>query len=327
MRDPRRIRLLFALAVVTSITLLAASSGFIGYSARDFTSSWMSPLQSAGRAVAAPFHNIATSLTDLANLRRENDSLRQDNDKLRAEAVRAVDERRRLAELDSMLDLAGKGKYKIVAANIIGWPQMDDTGAALHIDAGKRDGIRVWMTVISGRGLVGSTVAVGAASSTVRLLSDPDSHVGIRVARTSAVGIATGSGRDEDLHLDMFSMLELRAGEAVVTRGSLNGVPFVAGVPVGRIVTVGGTAGELPIGTIAPYVDAHSLSSVGVVVAVPKSDPRDSLLPTPLPTPTVTVTVTASPSASLPSPSSGALSSSAPTPSSSRSPTPTGTRR
>ena len=300
MRDPRRIRLFFALAVVTSITLLATSSGLIGSNARAFTSAWMSPLQVAGHGIASPFHSLATAIGDLATLRDENTALRKDNDSLHSRLVTSLDDHQRLGELESMLGLVSKGQYKIVTAHVVAWPQSEDTGATVQIDAGRRDGLRVGMTVLSGKGLVGATTSVGASTATVRLFTDPDSHVGVRVARTSAIGVASGSGRDEDIHLDMFSMLDLKVGDPVVTRGSLNGIPFVPGVPVGRIVTVGGTAGELPIGTIKPYIDVNALTVVGVVVAVPKLDPRDGLIPKPLPTPTITVrvTVTAPPAAS-----------------------------
>lgn len=292
MRDPRRIRLLFALAVVTSITLLAAGSGLIGGNLRSATQNIFSPLQSAGRAMASPLHNVSTALRDLDRLRRENADLKAQNDSLHRRVVQALDEHRRLRQLESTLDLAGKGEYTVVAANVTAWPHSDDTGATIQIDAGRKDGVKRGMTVLTERGLVGATIAVSKNTSIVRLLTDPDSHVGIRVARSSAIGLASGGGRDELMSLDMFSMRELHVGDAVVTRGSLNGVPFVPGVPVGRITSVGGTAGELPIGFIEPYVDVNALTAVAVVVKAPARDPRDSLIPKPLPTPTITVTQT-----------------------------------
>jgi len=298
-RDPRRIRLLFALAVVTSITLLASSSGLVGAGMRSFTQEIFSPLQSAGRAVAAPVHHVSTALRDLDRLRRQNADLKEENDSLHRRVVQALDEHRRLRQLESTLDLAGRGDYTVVAANVTAWPHSDDTGATIQIDAGRKDGLRRGMTVLTSRGLVGATIAVSKNTSTVRLITDPDSHVGIRVARSSAIGLVNGSGRDELMALDMFSMRELKTGDAIVTRGSLNAVPFVPGVPVGRIVSVGGTAGELPIGAIEPYVDVNALTTVAVVIKAPRRDPRDALIPKPLPTPTITVTatVTAPPSA------------------------------
>lgn len=328
MRDPRRIRLLFALAVITSITLLASSSGLVGGSLRGFTQGVFSPLQSAGHAIAAPLHNFSTALRDLDRLRRENNDLKAENNSLHRRVVQALDEHRRLTQLESTLDLAGKGDYTVVAANVTAWPHSDDTGATIQIDAGRKDGVRRGMTVLTGKGLVGSTIAVSKNTSTVRLITDPDSHVGVRVARSSAIGLVSGGGRDELMALDMFSLRELHIGDAVVTRGSLNGVPYVPGVPVGRLVSVGGTAGELPIGTVVPYVDVNALTTVAVVVKAPTRDPRDSLLPKPLPTPTVTVTVTATPRAnpvpnaptSTPKPSvkSSAKSTAKPSPSGTR---------
>jgi rod shape-determining protein MreC len=99
-------------------------------------------------------------------------------------------------------------------------------------------------------------------------------------------------------------------GDRLVTFASLNDRPFVAEVPIGRIVRIQPTPGQLfSTGVVAPYVNFSSVDVVGVVVGTPRTVPRDSLLP-PSPTPSGTPS---SPPATPSTPASGSPSGS-PTP-------------
>jgi rod shape-determining protein MreC len=90
----------------------------------------------------------------------------------------------------------------------------------------------------------------------------------------------------------------LRPGQEVVTYASIGDQPEVPGVPVGTIVSVSSSAGALTqTAMVRPYVDFTALGVVGVVVQVPRHNPRSSVLPRPAPT--VTITVTPSPSSTL----------------------------
>jgi rod shape-determining protein MreC len=73
---------------------------------------------------------------------------------------------------------------------------------------------------------------------------------------------------------------QVKAGDRVVTFGSQSGRPFVPGVPIGRVVEVQATPGELTKTILVePYVQFTRLDLVGVVVVPPRSDPRDGVLP------------------------------------------------
>ena len=79
--------------------------------------------------------------------------------------------------------------------------------------------------------------------------------------------------------------------------------PFVPGVPIGEVIKVDPSRGDLTRTVwVRPFVGFSRLDIVGVVVMPPREDPRDAVLPpkpeAPMPTPTVTVTVTPSPGAS-----------------------------
>lgn len=302
MRNPRRGRLFFVCAILVSVTLLLLDAKAPVGPLRSISHTIVTPFQRSAAAIGRPVHDFFNSLGDLSSLRKRNADLIAENDTLRGRGYRAADVARRLAQIEDMLDLAGRGGYKVVAARVIAWPTGQDSTAAVTIDAGKADGLLPGMTVLTGRGLVGSTVTVARHTAAVRLITDPDAHVGVRAAGSGRIGVTTGVASGADMVVQMLSAGSLGRKQVFVTRGSLQGRPYVPGIPVGEVTTVNGVAGELPHGRLRPFVDLAGLDVVGVVVRPPATDPRDALVPTPRPTPTVTVTVTAVPTDVAPRP-------------------------
>src|SRR5260370_31670947 len=83
----------------------------------------------------------------------------------------------------------------------------------------------------------------------------------------------------------------LEPGQQVDTYASVGDQPEVPGVPVGTVVSVHSSPGSLTqTALVRPFVDFTALGVVGVVVQVPKHNPRTSILPRPPPTVTLTVT-------------------------------------
>ncbi|MFC7729456.1 rod shape-determining protein MreC [Actinomadura keratinilytica] len=93
----------------------------------------------------------------------------------------------------------------------------------------------------------------------------------------------------------------LRPGQRLVTLGSQGERPYVPGVPIGTVERIDKPEGGLTrTAYLRPFVRFSSLDVVAVVVAPPKSDPRDAVLPpkptpTPTPTPTPSASSTATP--------------------------------
>lgn len=73
---------------------------------------------------------------------------------------------------------------------------------------------------------------------------------------------------------------QVKEGDRMVTFGSQSGRPFVPGVPIGKVVEVEATPGQLTKTVmVEPYVQFTRLDLVGVVVVPPRTDPRDAVLP------------------------------------------------
>ncbi len=223
--------------------------------------------------------------------------------RLRAQLSHEQLSRAQYAQLRRLLQVAGRGGYRIVAADVIAVGQ--GYAESVTLDAGSQDGIRPQETVLDGAGLVGTVTAVSAQACTVLLASDPTSVVGVRLAGSGQIGWVTGTGKSQSgaglLKLQVLgSGAALRPGERLVTSASVHDRPYVPGVPVGVISDAQGSTGSLTMrALVRPYADFTALGVVGIVVAPPRHNPRFAVLPPSphaKPTPTVTVTVTPAPS-------------------------------
>src|SRR6266581_600078 len=108
-------------------------------------------------------------------------------------ALQAQLTRAQYAQLRKLLQVSGRGGYRIVAADVIAVSQ--GYTESVTLDAGRVDGVQPRETVLDGAGLVGTVTAVSARSCTVLLASDPTSVVGVRLAGSGQVGWVTGTGR------------------------------------------------------------------------------------------------------------------------------------
>ena len=306
MNDTRRTRVLLALLLVTSVSLITIDyrggedSPLDGV--RSAAATVFGPVERVAAAIAAPVSDAVDGVSGLGGGGADADRLAEQNKALRSRLRTSALDRSRAQELDDLLKIAGAGRYRIVPARVIAIGAAQTFSWTVTLDAGSKDGIRPDMTVLDGDGLVGRVKTVGPSTSTVLLAVDPESSIGVRLEGSMEVGFTTGQGvRDRgDLDLRLLDgQSSVAPGDRLVTFGSQGDTPYVPGVPVGRVVTVSGSPGsQTRTAVVAPYVDFTSLDLVGVVVEPPRKDPRDSVLPpkpAATPTPTVTVTVTATP--------------------------------
>ncbi|MBT2393433.1 MULTISPECIES: rod shape-determining protein MreC [Streptomyces] len=303
MRDTRESRLLLVLLIAIAFALITV----------DIRGGEESPVDGARQAAATVFgpveNGVATAVDPIGNAigavrdsGRRHDrigELERENATLKAKLGSDDRNRSRVRELDNMLKKAGAGQYGIKGAEVIAIGAAQGFSWTVTIDVGSNDGIQRDMTVLNGDGLVGRITTVGPNTATVLLATDPDFTVGTRMEKTDELGFATGQG-DRPLSVQLLNgKAKVKNGDRLVTFGSQADKPFVPGVPVGEVVRVDPSGGDLTRNIyVRPYVGFTKLDIVGVVVMAPRSDPRDTVLPpkpaAPRPTPTVTVTVTPS---------------------------------
>ncbi|MGB8946747.1 MAG: rod shape-determining protein MreC [Streptomyces sp.] len=303
MRDTRESRLLLVLLIAIAFALITVDirggedSPVDG--ARQAAATVFGPVEDGVSSAVDPIGNAIGAVRDSGDRHDRIAELTRQNAALKAKLGSDDRNRSQVRQLDSMLKKAGAGQYGIKGAEVIGIGAAQGFSWTVTIDAGANDGLKRDMTVLNGDGLVGRVTTVGPSTATVLLANDPDFTVGTRMEKTDELGFATGQG-DRPLSVQMLNgKAKVKKGDRLVTFGSQADKPFVPGVPVGEVVRVDPSGGDLTRNIyIKPYVGFTKLDIVGVVVEAPREDPRDTVLPKkpakPKPTPTVTVTATPS---------------------------------
>jgi rod shape-determining protein MreC len=294
-----RSRLLLVLLLVSSLFLITLDLRGVNLasSIRSGIATAFSPLESIASKIFSPVGNFTSDLKNFNQSKKKIEQLTKENDLLKSTQILDEDTVGQLSQLRNVLDLAGRGGYKVVAAKVINRGSSATFKQTITIDAGKSSGVDINMTVISDSGLVGVVKSVTSNSAIVLLMSDPTFKIGVRIAGTQSIGVVSGQGGSTYLLQLLDATGEIKKGDVLVARGSQNGKPFVPGVPVGTVSTVQSNASSITQN--ADVIGVSNLERIGVVAVVtssPKNDPRDSLVPKPRPTVTILVTPSPTPS-------------------------------
>ena len=310
-----RSRLLLVILLVTALFFITLDLRGVSLTkgSRSVTQTILSPVQ---RTVSTIFSPVGRFFSDVKNFGKTNAQLQEElalNKLLKSELAMSADTKGQLTQLKSVLDLAGRGNYKVAAARVIARGSASSFSQTITIDAGSSSGIRPNMTVISQNGLIGVVKSTTGSSAIVLLMSDPSFRVGVRIARSQSIGVLSGLGSTSYSLVLLDPAGTIKTGDILVTNGSDNNRPFVPGVPVGVVVGVDSSDGSLTqTATVYSYANLNDLGVVSVILSAPTTAPSQPLLPTPNPTVTVYVT---------PAPVPTAPTTAGPTPTPSSAPT------
>ena len=285
MHDSRRTRAVLGVLLVLALALIT-------FDYRDGSSGPVRSLQQFGGSVFGSLERGVSVMTEPVvgffgqgggSDNGQVAALQQQIVRLRAQLSQEQLSKAEYQQLNQLLQLSGRGGYRIVAARVIAVGQ--GFAQTITLDAGRRDGVRPQETVLDGQGLVGTVTEVNAQTCTVLLATDATSVVGVTLASSGQIGWVTGPGKTSSgsglLRLQVLDAnAALSPGEQLVTSASVHDRPYVPGVPVGVISQVENKAGSLTaLALVRPYVDFTSLGVVGIVVEPPARNPRFSVLP------------------------------------------------
>ncbi|RYU13088.1 rod shape-determining protein MreC [Nocardioides iriomotensis] len=271
-RPRRAVVVLLLLAGLTVITLDARGGDDSPVDPlRSAVGAVVGPVETGTSAVLRPVIGVPGFFRTTGGLRDEVARLEAENAQLRGRLATSEVDRNRAAELDGLLAGAKDTGYAVVPARVVAMGPAQSFSRAVTIDAGTSSGISPDMTVINNDGLVGRVIRAERSTATVLLVVDQESVVGGRIGSTMEVGFLRGRGEQGDdarLDLDLADQSVTPARrDVLVTWGSRNGAPYVAGIPIGRVTDVRSSPGSLSAqAVIKPFVDFTSLDLVGVVV-------------------------------------------------------------
>jgi rod shape-determining protein MreC len=263
--------ILFSITVLT-LDFRGDGAGVIDR-VRDTAGDAVAPVRDAMASAFSPVSSAFHGITGYRDLKDENAKLKERISDLQGHKTQqedAVQELRDLQALDH-LDTWAMGLPQ-VAARVVSAP-VSNFEQTIELDKGSDDGIRVDLPVVTGDGLVGRVVDVSGRRSTVRLITDPTSSIGVRTARSSQTGIAAGEGAGRRLSVGFVDAnADVRVGDLMVTSGLSGGSDiYPPSIPVARVTKAVAEPGELQQRIeIKPLSDIAHLRYVKVL-QVPKS--------------------------------------------------------
>jgi rod shape-determining protein MreC len=283
-RRPSRARFLLAILVLlaaTLITLDQRGGTKVISSLRNDAHNVTKPIQSAIHTALRPVGNFLTGAANYGSLEKENERLRQQVASMQNQSLAVTAEQAEAARVLAQAHLPFVGSTPTITAKVINVDPSNFENS-VTLDKGSAEGVAVGEPVVATAGLAGTIVQVFRHSAQLRLLTDPDFVVGVRLG--SVVGSAKGTGVGGGLQVTFDqpvqpsgstsgsgSSYRLTKGQVVETSG-LQNETFPPDIPVARVASfVNSPNAPVPTVTLTPVVDLSRLDIVEVEIWSPQS--------------------------------------------------------
>lgn len=226
----------------------------------------LAPIQYVLAEPTRGFAEFVQTAGNVNELREENTRLREQIDRLTRETVRLPELERENQDLLAQLNLKrARPESQWVTAKVI-YYDPSNLSQSITVNSGSTDGVRLGMTVVTPRGIVGRVIRVSPSTSRVLLITDPSSSVTAMIQKTRAKGVVNGQRRSF-LSMKYIQQSEvIRTGDVVVTSGV--GGLFPEGIMIGHVVDVSQRDVDVfKEARLEPEVDFASLDTVLVLTS------------------------------------------------------------
>lgn len=201
----------------------------------------VAPLKLVGASAGAAADDAGDAIADLTASPETLNALKEQNAALIEMIAQSEEYRQEAERLQALLDLRDAYDIEGVAARVIG-RGTDAWNQTVTIDAGTDDGVETGLTVTGAYGVIGQVISAGPSSSTVRLITDPQSGAAAMLQATRAEGVVRGS-LDGLLYLENIEAdVQVATGDVVLTSGL--GGSYTRGLLIGLVVSVEGNVGD-----------------------------------------------------------------------------------
>lgn len=233
-----RRRVTLILLILTSVLLLTLDSRDFGPidGARSGVLGIFSPVGDLFATITRPVSNTWNGAFSYDDVQAENQRLKAELDDLKGRGLQEDLATRELERLKQSLDIPFVAGMPQEKASIVsgGITNFDDT---VKIDKGSSSGVQKGMAVVSGQGLVGLIIDSSDSTATMQLITSRDTAVGVKVPEKRGLLVLNGRGDPHQMSGVVDKANEAEVGDVVVTSG-VEGSPYPAGIPVGRVAAV-----------------------------------------------------------------------------------------
>jgi rod shape-determining protein MreC len=257
-----------SLAALATLLVLYLTTG-VSSGLRSGANIVVSPFSWAVNLVARPIGHLLAGTVNYSDVVAQNQKLRYELGKANERANETWAYTRLLEQMTTNLDLPFVGSLPTVAAQVSALSPTN-FAATFTIAKGSDSGIMAGMPVVANGGLVGRVIATTSNTSTVRLITDTASLVGVTFGSGKTSLIVSGRGLNNGLAATSVPLgTSISPGTRLSTNG-LNGGLYPAGLPVATVKTVTLTPGAATYNlTLKPAANLHYLSYVDVVIWEP----------------------------------------------------------
>lgn len=228
----------------------------------------LKPIQGAFSWMSHRVSESITSISQLFELKRENEALKQEVQELQEYKHKFLEYSAENARLRRMLEFKERNsQYDLVAAEVIGRDPSNWFNVII-IDKGRKNGVTENMAVVTEKGLVGYTTDVGDNWAKVLMLLDNRMSVSAMIQRTRDNGILKGNiSPAPPGHAKMVFLpadARIVKGDVVISSGLGGIVP--KGILIGEVVEVQKESDNLTqYAIVKPAVDFQKLEEVFVI--------------------------------------------------------------
>jgi rod shape-determining protein MreC len=186
--------------------------------------------------------SIGTAVTEIDQIRVQNEALKAENQQLLIENQSAAEFARENDELTSLLQLRHGLVFHTLATTVIA-RESSEARRVIVVDRGSNDGVAVGQVIVAAGGaLAGRVIEVGPDFARVVLISDGSSTVIGQLFGSAATGKVVGQLGGALVMEEVDSTAPVAIGEEVFTAGiELSGgirSPYPKGLLIGRVVDV-----------------------------------------------------------------------------------------
>ena len=235
-----------------------SNSNYIRIIINDFL---ITPIQYLASTPSTFFSKFVEEKKTVEQLKQRIEELEKQNTAMKANLQRIDVLENEVSRLRSMRSQMQNNLKNIKIAQIT---QKDviPNKKSVQINVGSNYKTKVGQTVMGVNGLLGQVVEVNVYSSKVLLITDNDSNVPAKIARTGQQIIIKGRSQDNLLEVSFLpNDSEVESGDLIITSGQAN--RFIPSLKIGRVVEVIRNEGErFSQVIIKPLEDADKVSEV-----------------------------------------------------------------
>ncbi len=276
LRSNQRVIVALAVVLVLVFSISYTSRPRNGVTVLEvFLMELLAPVQAVTERAIVTVQGTVEGVAQLSQLQDENERLRRQLAEMEQLDIEFRELRRENLELKRYLGLVSgesgeiEGARIVVTARVVG-RNPDNWFKYVVVNKGSNDGVTLDMVaLVPPKTLVGRVIKVTPRTSTIMLLTDPESGVGGLALGSLDAGVVLGAQEPGGLLEMQFFSREARPyrGQVVVTSG-LGGV-FPRGLLIGSVQEAGsGRQGVLPLGYLNPYADLDHLDYLIIAARV-----------------------------------------------------------